>query len=101
MKPLFIPLKTEFYLQFKSGEKKVEYRINGPRWNECTCKVGRPVILSRGYGKKDRMKGTIKGFRRVQAKRSSCPFEVLKSCYPDLTDYFYIAEIDIEIIEEE
>ena len=101
MKPLFIPLKTEFYLQFKSGEKKVEYRINGPRWNERTCKVGRPVILSRGYGKADRINGTITGFRCVQAKSSSCSYDILKSCYPDLQDYFYIAEIDIEIIEEE
>jgi hypothetical protein len=57
--------------------------------------------LSRGYGKADRINGTITGFRCVQAKSSSCSYDILKSCYPDLQDYFYIAEIDIEIIEEE
>lgn len=58
---------------------------------------GRPVVLSRGYGKADRINGTITGFRCVQAKSSSCSYDILKSCYPDLQDYFYIAEIDIEI----
>ena len=48
VKPLFIPLKAEYYDQFATGEKRDELRLYGPRWNECTCPVGRPVILSRG-----------------------------------------------------
>lgn len=50
MKPLFIPLKAEFYDAFARGEKTTEYRLEGPRWNAKTCRVGRPVTLARGYG---------------------------------------------------
>lgn len=62
MKPLFIPLKGEFYDQFESGQKDTEYRPFGPRWNERTCPVGREVVLSRGYGKARRLQGTVKHF---------------------------------------
>lgn len=58
-KPLFIPLKTEYYEAFKNGTKTEELRKLGPRWNEKTCGVGRDVILSKGYGKQNRMKGII------------------------------------------
>lgn len=46
MKPLFIPLKGEFYEAFADGSKTVEYRRYGPRWNERTCERGRPVVLT-------------------------------------------------------
>ena len=62
MKPLFIPLKTEFYEAFVSGAKDTEYRIYGPRWNERTCHLGRDVVISKGYGKQARRTGTIVGF---------------------------------------
>ena len=61
-KPLFIPLKREFYEAFKSGAKDTEYRRYGPRWNIKTCFMGRPVVLSLGYGKKNRMTGVVKAF---------------------------------------
>jgi len=48
MKPLFIPLKGEYFDQFQAGTKDTEYRVYGPRWNERTCAVGREVVLSRG-----------------------------------------------------
>lgn len=60
MKPLFIPLNSAPFDAFRKGEKKVEYRSYGPRWNEQTCVVGRPVVLSRGYGKQARLTGTIR-----------------------------------------
>lgn len=63
MKPLFIPLKTKHYEAFADGTKRVEYRRYGPRWNEKTCRTGRPVILSKGYGAKDRRTGQITGFQ--------------------------------------
>lgn len=62
LKPLFIPLKREYYEKFKSGEKDTEYRRFGPRWNGGTCFVGRPVVLSLGYGKANRMRGVIRRF---------------------------------------
>lgn len=43
MKPLFVPLKTEYYEAFADGSKREELRRYGPRWNEKTCAVGRPV----------------------------------------------------------
>jgi hypothetical protein len=60
--PLFIPLKAEFFDAFKRGEKDTEYRQRGPRWNADTCRIGRRVVLSRGYGKQNRLYGKIVGF---------------------------------------
>lgn len=59
MKPLFIPLKGEYYDLFAAGVKGWEYRAYGARWNERTCTVGRNVVLSRGYGKKHRLNGRV------------------------------------------
>jgi hypothetical protein len=61
MKALFIPLNTEPYEAFKAGSKTIEWRIYGARWNERTCTPGRPVILSKGYGKKHRLAGVVEG----------------------------------------
>lgn len=58
-KPLFIPLKREWFMAFKNGIKTVERRKAGPRWNERTCRVGREVVLSLGYGKQNRLAGRI------------------------------------------
>lgn len=62
MSNLFIPLYSKWYDQFVSGEKTIEYREYGPRWNENTCYPGRRVILSKGYGKKNRLEGRVKKF---------------------------------------
>jgi hypothetical protein len=64
-KPLFIPLMGIYYDAFARGEKSYEYRPYGPRWNERTCFAGRKAILSRGYGKKNRMTRTVGEVRIV------------------------------------
>lgn len=64
MKPLFIPLKTEYFEAFKARTKTTEYRTYGERWNEGTCAVGRPVVLSKGYGKSERLTGVIVDFQQ-------------------------------------
>lgn len=64
-KPLFVPLKTEHYEAFERGIKKYEYRLYGPRWNEKTCRIGRAVTLSKGYGKANRLHTSVKGFEKV------------------------------------
>jgi hypothetical protein len=64
MKPLFIPLYTEYYEAFKAGTKTEELRLYGPRWNHGTCKVGREAVISKGYGKQNRMKGRIRKFKK-------------------------------------
>jgi len=63
-KPLFIALKSEHYAKFEDGTKDNEIRLYGPRWNEKTCYAGRKVTLSKGYGKKYRLKGVITAFKR-------------------------------------
>lgn len=64
-KPLFIPLKAKFFDAFDSGEKTTEYRRFGGPWNLKTCRPGRAVTLSRGYGKQRRIAGRIKAARLV------------------------------------
>ena len=62
-KPLFIPLKKEHFEAFERGEKAEEYRPAGPRWNHRTCRVGRRVTLSNGYGKSRRLSGRVVSYR--------------------------------------
>ena len=57
-----MPLKEEHFEEFESGVKTTEYRLPGPRWNEKTCRIGRRVTLSCGYGKQRRLHGVITGF---------------------------------------
>ena len=70
-KPLFVPLKKEYYRLFINGSKKFELRKYGARWNEKTCRVGRSVILSEGYGKNNRTSAIIVSFERVAAANLS------------------------------
>jgi len=64
MKPLFIPLKTKYYNAFKDGTKTEELRRYGPRWNYDTCTAGREVVISKGYGKGNRLTGKIYSFKK-------------------------------------
>ncbi len=63
-RPLFVPLKRQWFEAYRDGTKTVEYRLYGPRWNERSCTPGRPVILSLGYSGA-RIKARIKRFRVV------------------------------------
>ena len=65
MTALFIPLKKEFFEAFERGPKTEEFRKYGPGWNERTCVIGRPVVLSCGYGKARRIRGVIQSFRTL------------------------------------
>lgn len=61
-RPLFIPLTRRWFEAFERGEKQHELRPWGTRWNSRTCRVGRRVTLSCGYGKARRLTGTITAF---------------------------------------
>jgi hypothetical protein len=63
-RPLFVPLKTEWFRAFASGSKREEFRVFGPRWNERTCAVGRRVTLSHGYSRRERLHGQVARFER-------------------------------------
>ncbi|MDT8383007.1 MAG: hypothetical protein RRB22_01175 [Gammaproteobacteria bacterium] len=65
MRPLFLPLYTQYFNAYKDGSKTGELRLYGPRWNEKTCTVGREVVLSKGYGKQARMIGKVCFFAKV------------------------------------
>lgn len=56
---LFIPLKAEYYYAFLNGTKTWEYRVYDSRWNFQTCRPGRRVELSCGYGAHDRAAGWL------------------------------------------
>lgn len=91
-KPLFIPLKREFFEAFKAGEKTQEYRPLGPRWNERTCALGRSVVLSLGYGKAQRLVGVITGFT-THSKPHLLPG--WSDCYGDRHDTAAVIEITV------
>lgn len=79
-KPIFIPLKAEFFEAFERGEKEWEFRPYGSRWNERNCKVGRAVVLSYGYGKKRRLHGVVAQFVRDPGPTKT---EAWRKCYGD------------------
>lgn len=92
MKNLFIPLKSEHYEAFKRGEKTIEYRQYGARWNEKTCPIGRGATLSKGYGKQNRLSGVVDGFNRIKLK--DAPANVA-NIYPDCERDIAAIGIDI------
>jgi hypothetical protein len=89
-KPIFIPLRAEWYEAFERGEKTEEIRQYGRQWNEKTCRVGRAVTLSYGYGKARRLHGVISGFRKMGADT----YPGITGIYPSITD---VAAIRIEL----
>jgi hypothetical protein len=71
---LFVPLRNEHYLAFRSGVKTTEFRRAGivtdkkgiarqSPWNADTCRPGRPAILSNGYQIPGRMPAVVELFR--------------------------------------
>lgn len=71
---LFLPLNTEHFRSFAAGTKTHEFRPEGPRWNQRTCRIGRGVVVSRGYSTPDRMNGRISSYETI-------PFEQAPEAY--------------------
>lgn len=90
-KPLFIPLRREWFELIEAGEKSTEYRAYGARWNERTCRPGRPVVLSLGYGKARRLRKVVSGFRVLDW--AEAPSEA-RAIYPDAA---FIAAIGLGV----
>lgn len=67
--PMFIPLRREWFRAFERGEKRIEWRAYGPRWNRQSAHRGRPVVLSLGYSGA-RLRGVVVRSRRVRADRA-------------------------------
>ena len=78
-KPLFIPLRTQWFREFEAGTKDTEYRAYGPRWNENTCRVGRKATISHGYSGK-RLERVVAGFEMMSWSHAPV---AAKAIYPD------------------
>jgi len=93
-KPIFIPLKREHFMAFDDGSKKTEFRPYGPRWNERTCRIGRAVVISLGYGKQQRRRGVISSF-----EKSREPLKTLAwlQCYGHRTGDCACIGIELEV----
>lgn len=65
--PLILHLEKAVFEAFEDEKKDIEHRPYGPRWNEQSCRVGRRVVLSPGVGSRQRLTGTIVGFRTSEA----------------------------------
>lgn len=94
--PLFVPLKAKHFDAFAAGQKWIEFRPYGPRWNERTCTLWRPVTLSRGYGRRHRLRGMVDGFEVSQEPTQTADW---RDCYgPAAVD---VACIHIHTFETE
>lgn len=99
MKPLFIPLKTEYFYAFKSGDKREELRRYGPKWNEKTCEVGRRVLLSKGYGKHERIGGHITRFKKQHGTMFGSTYkaeimDIYKTIDLDIACFYILLDVD-------
>lgn len=95
MKALFVPLHTEFFNAFNSGEKTHELREYGPRWNEETCAIGRRVRLRKGYSGPE-LWGEIVSFQKVWGQ--DLPIsdrEAVTGCYG--SSQRFIAKIGVKL----
>ena len=87
-KPLFIPLRTQWFREFEAGTKDTEYRAYGPRWNENTCRVGRKATISHGYSGR-RLERVVSAFEVLDFAEAP---EAARLIYPDAA---YIAAIHL------
>lgn len=77
-RPLFLPLKACYFRAFELGEKRIEWRHYGPRWNRQNAYRGRPLTLSLGYSGA-RLTGAVVRSRRVPALRAP---QLARDLYP-------------------
>lgn len=100
MKPAFLPLNTEYYLAFKSGLKTNEYRLFGGKYTEKNFYPGREIIISKGYGKLDRICGVITEFKIVDLPELPIEDQLdIIACYGQKAESNPIAVIGIKINE--
>lgn len=87
-KPLFIPLRKQWFDAFASGEKVEEYRPYGPRWNEKTLWIGRAAVIANGYSGPGRLNRVVAGLRKISAAEAP---EAARAIYPRCETFIAIA----------
>lgn len=80
LKPLFLPLKKEYFEAFENGSKLWEVRREGGSWQKKHLISGREIVLSCGYGKQRRLRWVIGNVCRAL-------------CAPNLFDQVYFKHI--------
>jgi hypothetical protein len=90
-KPLFIALKRKYFEAFARREKTYELRQWGHRWNSKTCRIGRRVVLSLGYGKRHRLTGTITGFEQDRKPEDRPEWVAVYGDRPSIAAVIHIA----------
>jgi len=90
MKPVFIPLKRQYFEAFQDGRKRIEYRKVGGQFTLRNCSPGRQVTLSLGYGTRSRLSGTV---FRSWIEHHEHPTGAIADCYG--TDPIDILAIEI------
>ena len=71
---LRIILRYRFFDAFASGEKTLEWRRYNHRWNERVCRVGRQVVLLRGYNPHPILTGRIVAYATRPSPESITSF---------------------------
>jgi hypothetical protein len=82
-RPLFVPLRTEYFRAIEAGTKRIEWRAYGPRWNHEVVRRGRAITFSRGYSG-ERLHGIVTSVRRVVAERAPA---IATQIYPDAREF--------------
>ncbi len=95
-RPLFIPIKTEYFNAFLNGTKNTEYRKEGRMWNLGVCRTGRRVVLSKGYGKQHRLTGII-DYSWPKAFPLTQQIPGWKECYGDSTATAICIQIKLDL----
>lgn len=94
LRPLFIPLNSCFFEEFRTGAKKYEWRQYRPGWNEENCFPGRDAVLAYGYGW-PRLLAVVRDFSVI----ASCPNPVFDEIFPGwILGGGKVAQIGIDVI---
>lgn len=83
MRPLFIPLRREWFNAFRDGTKRIEWRVYGGRWNVDSAFTGRAVTLSLGYSGA-RLLGQVVKVERVEADNAHA---AARAIFPHATHF--------------
>lgn len=99
MKDLFVPLKTEYWNAFVYGDKRDELRLYGKRWNEKTCVIGRGFVLSKGYGKANRVRTEITAFKKQRGNTFGSTYKAsIEKLYGSLDVDIAVISVNKELI---
>lgn len=91
--PFFLPLRGEWFEEFRQGRKPFEWRRYGGQYTEKALYPGRRITLANGYGW-PRLNGVVTSFEKLPA----CPHPAFEAIYPGwIAGGGLVAQIGIQI----